>query len=419
MRVTLVTETYPPEVNGVALTLERLVAGLAEHGHDIEVVRPRQPADAPSSGGSSSDTRASCVGAERVSARPPGNPSPVTGLTPSGIVPEVLVGGLPIPVYRGLRFGYYNRRLLLRRWRKARPDVVHVATEGPLGLSAIFAARGVDLPISTSFHTNFHTYGRYYGFGLLTRRALAYLRWVHNRADCTLVPSPDTLATLQRQGFRNLAILGRGVDLERFDPARRSEALRRSWGARDDDLVVLYVGRLAPEKNVDLAIASYRALQRRVPRARMVLVGDGPARAVLERDNPDLHFAGQRIGIDLASHYASGDLLAFPSLTETFGNVLTEGLASGLAVVAFDYAAAALHVEHLRTGVLVPRGDAAGFRDEVARLGLRPATIQRLREAARQRATSLSWPAVVSDFEDRLTHVAGGRGWDCSRRAGY
>jgi glycosyltransferase involved in cell wall biosynthesis len=379
MRVTLVTETYPPEVNGVALTLERLVAGLAARGHRLEVVRPRQPGD--------------------------GAPA-----LPTNGVPQLLVGGLPIPVYRELRFGCYNRRKLLRRWRQEAPDVVHVATEGPLGLSAIFAARRLGLPLSSSFHTNFHTYGSYYGLSLLTGRAVAYLRYVHNQADCTLVPSPDTLAALERQGFRNLAVLGRGVDLERFDPARRSDRLRRTWGAGPGSPVVLYVGRLAPEKNVGLAVDSFRRLGDRVPGARMVLVGDGPARRELERANPDLHFAGQRVGTDLAAHYASGDILLFPSLTETFGNVLTEALASGLAVVAFDYAAAAMHVRHLRDGVLVARGDDRAFRDEAARLAAQPATIARLRRAARERATTLSWPAIVTAFESRLERMVEGRG---------
>ena len=239
---------------------------------------------------------------------------------------------MPIPVYEGLRFGLPAPRKLLRRWRETstRPDVVHIATEGPLGLSAQWAARRLGVPVSTTFHTNFHDYGRFYGLGGLRRLGGAYLRWFHNRASCTLVPAQDARERLEVDGFERVGILTRGVDTGLFRPDRRDAELRRSWGAGPNDLVVVFVSRLAEEKNPKLAAAAFAEVKRLVPRSRCVAVGDGPARRQMKELVPHLHFCGMRRGPDLAAHYASADLFLFPSLTETFGNVVLEGMASGL-----------------------------------------------------------------------------------------
>src|SRR5690606_26563687 len=157
----------------------------------------------------------------------------------------------------------------------------------------------------------------------------------------TFVPTEDMAATLRLQGYRHVEVVARGVDTALYAPRRRSGALRAAWGAQEGDLVVLCVGRLAAEKNLELATRAFRAIRELRPDAKMVLVGDGPQRAAFSRDHPEIILAGMRIGDDLASHYASADMFLFPSLTETFGNVTLEAMASGLCVVAYDYAAAA------------------------------------------------------------------------------
>lgn len=377
LQIDLITETFPPEVNGVARTLEQLVSGLSDRGHRVGVVRPRQR----------QETR-----------------------TPEFTADRLLVPGAPLPGYRRLRFGFYCRRSLARRWRHRQPDVVHVATEGPLGLAAIHAANRRRIPICSSFHTNFHSYGQFYGYGMLIRQALLYLRFVHNQTHRTLVPAPDTLETLRQQGFRNLAILGRGVDTRLFSPSRRSQRLRRQWGVHESAPAVLYVGRLAAEKNICLAIRAVLALRQRIPDTRFILVGDGPEEEELRRRYPDFEFSGVRTGVDLATHYASGDLLVFPSVTETFGNVVLEGMASGLAVVAFDYAAASLHIQHDLNGVKAPLGESKRFIEQTFRLGREPSLWRDLGRAARLTADRNSWTAVVEQFEDHLRVLSNGSG---------
>jgi glycosyltransferase involved in cell wall biosynthesis len=209
------------------------------------------------------------------------------------------------------------------------------------------------------------------------------------------------------------------VDSTRFDPARRSAALRAAWGAAEPDLVVLHVGRVAAEKNVALAVKAYRAMQEAYDGGlRFVVVGDGPLGPALARANPDLVFCGFRTGDDLAAHYASADIFLFPSETETFGNVTLEAMASGLAVVAYDYAAARLHAEHGVTGVLVRPGDARGFVDAAVALTQAPDVLMAMRRRARAAMEAVAWPRIVERFE-QLMLADGGREEDerAERRA--
>jgi glycosyltransferase involved in cell wall biosynthesis len=370
MRIACVTETYPPEVNGVSLTVARMVEGLHRRNHDVQLVRPRQAAEA----GTES--------AERFQ--------------------EVLLKGLPIPRYPSLRMGVPSKRTLIQLWTHHRPDVVHIATEGPLGWSALQAALQLKLPVCSDFRTNFHTYSQHYGVGWLYKPIMAYLRKFHNRTLCTMVPTEALRRELAQAGFRNLAVVTRGVDTVQFGPARRSEALRAAWGAGPDTLVVSCVGRLAREKNLDVLMAAFEAIERQHPQARLLVVGSGPLRAELEARCPQAIFAGQRTGDDLAAHYASADLFLFPSLSETFGNVTTEALASGLPIVAFDYAAAAQVIAAEEQGVRVPFGDSEAFVRAAVALALDGPRRDRLGRAARVRATELDWESIVQRFEGVL-----------------
>ncbi|THF61926.1 glycosyltransferase family 1 protein [Pseudothauera nasutitermitis] len=329
LRVAVVTETYPPEVNGVAMTTGRLVEGMLRGGHRVQLVRPRQGA---------ADRPASAGGFE-----------------------EVLSRGLPIPRYNHLRMGLPARGALTRLWSVQRPDVVQVVTEGPLGWSAVSAARKLRLPVVTEFHTNFHSYSDYYGISWLKQPVHAWLRRFHGKGDACLVPTAELAASLTERGVRRVEVVSRGVDIQLFSPGRRSEALRASWGVQPGDLVAVVVGRMAPEKNLGLAVQAFDRLRAVAPHARLLFVGDGPSRAALQAQRPEFLYAGMRGGEDLAAHYASADLFLFPSLTETFGNVVIEALASGLPVVGFDYAAAASYVRDGENGWLAPSGDEAAF----------------------------------------------------------
>jgi glycosyltransferase involved in cell wall biosynthesis len=367
----IVTETYPPEINGVALTLARLVDGLRTRGHEVSIVRPRHN---------------TVAGADR---------EPDAGAT--------LVRGLPIPGYRGVQVGCPAAGLLLDGWTRRRPDVVYVATPGPLGWSAIRAARRLSVPVLSGFHTNFHTYAPHYGAGWSQRLIVRYLRAFHNQTLGTLVPTDGLRDQLQALGFSNLRVLGRGVDRRLFTPARRCAGVRRAWGVSGDGLVALYVGRIAPEKNLELAVAAFRAMQRAGGVSRFVVVGDGPLRAALQAAHPDLLCCGVLTGERLATHYASADIFLFPSETETFGNVTLEAMASGLAVVAYDRAAARLHIAHGETGILVPPGAPGAFVEAATALARAPESLERIRRRAPGAVACADWSRVVAGFEALVT----------------
>ncbi|MEO8039163.1 MAG: glycosyltransferase family 1 protein [Betaproteobacteria bacterium] len=378
LRVAVVTETYPPEVNGVAMTLGRMVSGLHARSHHVQLIRPRQGiADAAT-------TRENFE--------------------------EVLKPGLPIPRYDSLRMGLPARQGLLRLWRDRRPDVVQVATEGPLGWSAISAARKLRIPVASDFHTNFHSYSRHYGVGWLDKPIAAYLRRFHNQALVTMVPTHQMRDELSANGYRNVRVVARGVDTRLFSPARRSAELRAAWGAGDEDVVVLVVGRLAPEKNLPVVVTAFAAMRRAQPRVKLVFVGDGPERPALARTFPQHVFAGMRTGEDLARHYASGDVFLFASVTETFGNVTLEAMASGLAVIAYDYAAARQHIRNGHNGLLAPFDQEIDFVRLAEAIAPDRVRLRALGRAARQSAEQVDWEIVYDDLERVLATLAAGDG---------
>jgi glycosyltransferase involved in cell wall biosynthesis len=370
--ITFVTETFPPEINGVAMTVGRLVSGLRERGHRVSVIRPRQ------------------------------------GSADTGSEHELALSGLPLPGYPGLRFGLPAGRRLARQWRHRRPDFVHVVTEGPLGWSAVNTARQLGIPVTSGFHTNFDRYTAHYGMGWLRPALAAYLRVLHRRTRVTMVPTTALAGELAGAGIDGIRVVGRGVDTVLYDPARRSDELRAAWRACPEALVCLYVGRLAPEKNLALVRASFRAIQSRLPAARMVWVGDGPSAAQLASEHPDHHFAGMRRGEDLAAHYASADLFLFPSLTETYGNVVAEAMASGLPVVAYRCAAAAELIDDGRSGATVPPGDERAYLAGALELAAAPERRPAIGRAARAAMLPRSWGQVVETFESVANEVLAG-----------
>lgn len=365
MKITFVTDTYSPQANGVATTLERLVNGLRDRGHSVDIIRPA-----------------------------------VLACDDEGLrVPSV-----GLPGYKEVRFGFPMKLILQSRWFKNRPDVIYVATETPLGASAISAARVLGIPVASGFHTNFQQYVAHYQMPLLEKATLKYLRRLHNRSSCTFVPSRDVIDDLDAKGFENLQLLPKGVDTRLFSPKKRSAALRREWGASERSLVGLYVGRMAAEKNLPLVVEAFLEIQKRFPDFRGVLVGDGPKLAEVRKQHPQFIYAGVRRGEDLAEHYASADLFLFPSITETFGNVTMEALASGLAVVAYDYAAARQHIVNGENGFAVPFDQSEAFLSRA--LEAAQSDLHEIRKNARSSARKVRWKKVVKRFEKQLMNLS-------------
>ena len=362
------------------MTLSQLATGLAARGREVEVVRPRQANETERGVGAFQEDDG---------------------------VSHWLVPGMPIPLYKSLRMGLPVAPNLQRRWKQTMPDVVHVATEGPLGLAALYAAARLKLPVTSSFHTNFHQYSDHYGLKAGQNVALRYLRWFHNRTRCTMVPTLEMRDHLKTSGFDRLTVIARGVDTRLFSPAKRSEALRRAWGAEPSDPVVIYVGRLAAEKNLGLAVRAFLEFQRLIPSARFVLVGDGPGGEALRAKYPEFHYAGLKRGEDLAACYASADLFVFPSVTETFGNVITEAMASGLVVLSYNYAAARQYLRSGENGFTATLGNEPAFLESARIAADRRDAWPAVRASARETALTITWDAIIDRFEAELERARG------------
>lgn len=370
LHLAVVTETWPPEINGVALTLKYLVAGLIARGdYQITLIRPRQ-------------TKTEI---------------PIHTET----LEESLVSGFRLPFYQQVRLGFPHYLLLKRQWQKQRPDLVQIVTEGPLGYAALWAARRLKIPVISDFHTRFDQYGSYYHLKKFAGLAEYYLRYLHNQTRLTLVPTQELSQQLSTKGYQRLAVIERGIDTDLFNPARRSLVLRARLGLKPEQLLVTLVSRLANEKNLDLAFAAFRAIQQVVPDARFLVVGDGPKRARLQTLHPDCLFVGMQKDEALASYYASGDLFIYPSMSETFGNVILEAMASGLPVLSFDYAAAHQHLQHKINGFSVPLHDQTAFIQAAVQLALNPNLRQYLGRQASLSTQNLGWQHVI----DTLHHT--------------
>ncbi len=363
MKITFVTDTYAPQPNGVAMTLQLLVKQLRESGKEVDVIRP------------------SFLDCEEEGLKVP---------------------SIALPVYTDIRVGLPMRKTLQARWTLNRPDVIYVACVSTLGASAITAARNLKIPVASGFHTNFQHYSSYYNASLLKRPILKYLKHVHNRANCTFVSSHDVIDLLHREGFNNLELMTRGVDTRLFSQQKRDPLLRAEWGLREGaGLAGLYVGRMAAEKNLPLAVQAFTELRNRIPDFRGIFVGEGPKLAKLKQQHPEFIYPGAKFGEDLARHYASADLFMFPSETETFGNVTLEAMASGLCVIAYDYVAARQHIKDGVNGYTVPFGDEEAFVTASLAAANNP-QLSELRLAAKGSAKEACSDKAFKHFEKKL-----------------
>jgi len=359
MRVAIVTESFLPQVNGVTVSVQRLTENLRARGHEVLIIAP--------------DGGVSEWAGTRV----------------------VRVPSVPLPGYSGHR--------VARPWpwlastlRAFGPDLVHLASTAVLGAQAAEAAERLDVPCVAVYQTDLASYAALYRAPGTARAVWRWLRWIHGRAAITLAPSSQAVTELQAHGVPRVRRWPRGVDLERFHPLKRDQALHDelAGGART---VVGYVGRLAAEKQVHLLAGVDRD-----PDVQVVVIGDGPFRAALERDLPNARFLGAQTGARLAALYASLDVFVHTGPFETFCQAAQEALASGVPVVAPAAGGLLDLVDDGRNGHLYPPGSGTELADAVRGLAADPVRRGRLGRAARESVLGRSWSAITDDY---LAHV--------------
>lgn len=372
VRLALFTDTFTPQVNGVARTLARLRLALEARGGTVQVFTPHDPEATPDAN----------------VARAP---------------------SVPFWAYPQLRLAWPDARAVDATLRDFAPTLVHVATEFGTGLAGRRAARALGVPLVSSYHTNFTAYAQHYRLGALATPGWRYLRWFHGAARRTYCPTHAVANDLAARGFARCAVWSRGVDARRFNPAHRSESLRATLGATPETLLVCWVGRLGAEKGLGDALDAMRiASAARPGHLRMVVVGDGPHEAELRARAPEgVHFTGRLDGQALSEVYASADLFAFPSTTDTFGNVMLEAMASGLPVLGADVGPTR-ELLHPDRGWLVPPHDVTAMAAWLVRLVGDRMALQRARRAALTFAANCTWDAVWDRlFADYAAYAAG------------
>jgi phosphatidylinositol alpha 1,6-mannosyltransferase len=375
MRIAIITESFPPDVNGVAHCVVRVAENLVRTGHHPLVIAPET--------------------ARATAARPDGTADDAFPY------PVERVPSIPLPGYTSFRLGLPSPRLR-RAISDHGADVVHLASPVMLGAWGSHVARAMDLPVVAVYQTDLPSYARAYHLGPVTEAfAWRWLRDIHNAAGATLAPSTVTAAELTSHGIERVRLWGRGVDIARFSPARRDEALRAEL-APGGEVIVGYVGRLAVEKRVDL-LASLAA----VPGIRVAITGGGPATDELREALPDAVFLGERHGADLARIYASLDVFAHTGPFETFGQTIQEAAASGLPVIAPAAGGPLDLVDEGVTGHLVPPGDGDALAAAVASLAADAGRRAAMGAAARAKVLGRSWPALTDELIGHYLDVSG------------
>ncbi|MBL8961746.1 MAG: glycosyltransferase family 1 protein [Gemmatimonadetes bacterium] len=370
LRLAIASDTWAPQLNGVTRTLGRLVAEARRRGADVRVFTVHDPA---------------CrQGDPDVTAFP----------------------SRPFWAYPQLRLSWPGAARLTSLWQGWRPDLVHAATPFGVGLAARAAARALDIPFATSYHTSLSQYAAFYRLGFLTQPGWAFLRWFHNSGLRTWCPTASIARDLEDRGFQRTAVWSRGVDAVAFSPTWRSAAFRREHGVGEGDLLVAYVGRIAREKGIDaLMEGMHLAVRARDVSVRLMMVGDGPyeveARAAAP---PSTIFTGTLSGHALSTAFASADVFVFPSLTDTFGNVVLEAMSSGVPVLGADCPV---------TRELLGKGAGLLFREpsdlaaELVRLARSASERSAMAVRGRLQAETRTWDAVFDGLFGEYLELAG------------
>ena len=376
MRIALFSEVYWPMVSGVGVTLRNLTHALEGRGHQVRVYTATYQS-------------------------PDGSPIPAeVHQSPS----------VPLFLYPDVQWAFPRAREVARDLADFAPDVVHVATEFAMGLAGLKAARTLGVPVVASAHTDYERYVSRYGVEWAWGMGWRYLKWFYGKAGRVLCPSKVYEQHLRSRGIANTGLWTRGIDCETFNPKHRSSGYRELFGVGSDDLLVTYVGRLAAEKDLTRLLDAWDSLGARRRNAQLVLVGQGPmAKEIVARKIPGVHLTGLLTGRDLSEAYASADLFVFPSTTETFGNVVLEGMASGLPSVVAGAGGMLDFCEDGANSLLVRPGDTRHLADQLARALSDAELRRRLSAAGLATAHGRRWDAIWDGVTRVYTEAAGTR----------
>ena len=373
MRIAIFSEVYWPMVSGVGVTLRRLVDALTVRGHLVRVYSPSYP-------------------------------------LPDGQLDRAEVhrsSSVPLFLYPDVHWAFPRYRSVLQDVARFRPDIIHLATEFAMGVTGAKVARHLGIPVVASAHTDYERYASRYNLDWFMRAGWSYLRWFYRQTSSVLCPSAFYQRHLNSRGVSNTGIWSRGVDPDRFHPMHRREEYRHALGVGPGDTLVTYVGRIAREKDLDLLIRAWQLLAPR-DEAKLVLVGRGPLESEIRRMNVrGIVLAGMKHGVELSAAYASSDVFVFPSTTETFGNVLLEGMSSGLPCLAASAGGVLEFARHEANAWLVEPHSSEAIANGLERLLFDRELRRQLGSGARRTALERGWEPVFDSLLLQYSHATG------------
>ncbi|QWG35695.1 glycosyltransferase family 1 protein [Bacillus mycoides] len=363
MRVAIFTDTFTPQVNGVAKTLERLTKYFQKENIAYSVFAPQHTAE----------------------------DNFVTNVNKMRSIPLTIL-------YPECRFAFPTPRIK-RELLAFKPDIIHIATPFNMGLCGLYYAKKLNIPVVGSYHTDFDAYLRYYKIEFLSNMLWNYLKWFHSHMQKNFVPSPETLHQLKKKGFQQLYIWGRGVDCTLFHPTYNKDLFRKKYNITAE-YILSYVGRLAPEKDIDTLQTLIQTTNKERDDIHWLIAGDGPLAKGLHENvqKTNVTFTGYLQGVDLAEAYASSDLMVFPSTTETFGNVVLESLACGTPVIGANSGGVKNIITDGKTGVLCEPKNEDSFLSSIYELLNNEEMRKQLSLDAHSYATTQSWDEISSDL---------------------
>lgn len=372
MKIAIFTDTFAPQINGVTKNLNRLLNYFTDRGIEYLLFAPE------------TETKTGSIYEKNV----------------------IRLKSLNFFLYPELKFTLPNYLKIRSKLMKFNPDLFHLITPFNIGLTGLYAARQSDSPIVASYHTNFDQYLDYYNINFLEKAAWKYLRWFHDQALRNYCPSEETRKELAERNFINLDIWGRGIDSNLFSPEHRdSEFIQKH--ELEDKISILYVGRIAREKNLSLLLDSFKSLnQKYSSKIRLIITGDGPELKSLKKEAPDsVIFTSFKKGRELSQIYASADIFAFPSVTETYGNVIIEAMASGLPVVAIPAGGVKENLINRYNGLAVKKNEPQEFSSKLEQLLINDHLRDALAHNARQYTLEKSWDHVFEQLHKSYQQV--------------
>jgi glycosyltransferase involved in cell wall biosynthesis len=370
MKIALFTDTYLPQINGVTNTIDRLEKYFTKKNIDYKILAPEYE---------------EMWRNEKVES----------------------FYSFKFLLYPECRLSIFTNGRVNSILSNFKPDLVHLATEFNMGWAGVNYALRNDLPCISTYTTNYSEYLKYYKFDLLSNVAWDYFKWFHNQNDLTLCPSTETKGLLLQKGINNVDVWGRGIDSSHFSPSKRNSSIRTKYKIKDEEILLLYVGRISVEKDLDILFDAYREIQNAHNNIKLIVAGEGPLMGKFKTENPGVIFTGYMKGEALAELYASSDIMTFPSSTETLGNVVLEAMASGIPVVGVNSGGVKENIIDGWNGIMCKPRNTASYYEGIKRFIENREYRLLLGENARHFALSKDWDQVfeklVRDYSEMIS----------------